>query len=209
MVCSEINEVTRLTNLPKNRSLTSSLRFTSDNTNTSPVLDVRQGLSMVLERSKLNNPISDYATDSKVNQTVGDPHSAIYISKRVDLKQPATSLKVLMAAHRKESADFRVLYQLFRSDASEVEQSYQLFPGYDNLRDTDGDGFGDAIIDVTRNSGRPDALVVGSRDNEFNEYQFSIDNLEEFNGFRIKIVFSGTNEAEAPRLKDLRVIALA
>ena len=30
-----------------------------------------------------------------------------------------------------------------------------------------------------------------------------------FTGFVIKVVFSGTNEAEAPRLKDLRAIALA
>ena len=36
-----------------------------------------------------------------------------------------------------------------------------------------------------------------------------VDNLEEFIGYKIKIVFSGTNEAKAPRLKDLRTIALA
>ena len=44
---------------------------------------------------------------------------------------------------------------------------------------------------------------------EFKEYQFSVDNLEEFIGYKIKFVFSGTNEAKAPKLKDLRTIALA
>ena len=125
------------------------------------------------------------------------------------MKNPATSLKVLIAAYRDSSADFRVLYQLFRPDGSDGEQTYNLFPGYDNLRDTDGDGFGDTVIAVTKNSGRPDAFVPASRDNEFLEYQFSIDDLEEFDGFRIKIVVSGTNEAKAPRFQDFRAVALA
>ena len=98
---------------------------------------------------------------------------------------------------------------MFRVDSSGIEQSFELFPGYDNLTDTDGDGFGDKVIDSTKNSGRPDAFVPASKDGEFLEYQFSADELEQFTGFRIKIVSSGTNEAYAPRYKDLRVIALA
>ena len=84
-----------------------------------------------------------------------------------------------------------------------------MFPGFDNLLDTDGDGFGDEVINAARNSGKPDAIVPSSVDGEFLEYQFSADNLAEFTGFAIKVVFSGTNEAEAPKLKDLRAIALA
>ena len=209
LLCSQINENTRLSSLPKNRSVTASVRFTSDNTNTSPVLDTKQGISFILERSRLNDPIDDYATDGRSNQITGDPHAACYISKRIDLKQPATSIKVLVGAHRNDNSDFRVLYQLFRTDSGEVEQGYELFPGYDNLRDTDGDGFGDEIIDVTRHSGLPDAVVGASRDGEFNEYQFSVDELDEFTGFKIKIVFSGSDEANPPKLQDLRVLALA
>ena len=209
LLCSQINETTRLSALPKNRSVTASIRFTSSNNQTSPVLDTKQGISFILERSRLNKPVDDYATDARSNQVTGDPHAACYISKMIELKQPATSLKVLVGAHRKDSADFRVLYQLLRTDSGEVEQGYELFPGYDNLRDTDGDGFGDEVIDVTRNSGLPDAFVGASRDGEFNDYQFSVDDLDEFTGFRIKIVFSGSDEANPPKLQDLRVLALA
>ena len=38
---------------------------------------------------------------------------------------------------------------------------------------------------------------------------YEFDDLEEFTGFKIKIVCSGTNEAFAPRFKDFRTIALA
>ena len=54
-----------------------------------------------------------------------------------------------------------------------------------------------------------DVPVPASKENEFRQYEFSIDNLEEFIGYKIKIVMSGTNEAKSPRFKDLRTIALA
>ena len=206
MVASEVNETTRLLDLPKNKSFTIGLTLNSTDRNLSPVVDI-QNSTIIYGRNRLNTPISDYVTDGRVNLVNGDPHSAIYVTKKVSLKEPATSLKVLLSAQRHSSADFRVLYQLFRADSSGVEQSFELFPGYDNLRDTDGDGYGDRIVDNTKNSGRADAFVTSS--NTFKEYQFSIDDLEQFTGFRIKIVMSGTNEARAPKFKDLRVIALA
>jgi hypothetical protein len=208
LICSEINETARLSNIPKNKSLTFRIRMSSDDKNLSPVLDTQTAL-FVLSRNRVNNPIADYSLDGRVNLISGDPHSSIYISNRVNLKQPATSLKVLLAAFRPASADFRVLYQLFKSDSSEVDQSFILFPGYDNLRDTDGDGFGDKIVNSSLNSGRADAFVRSSRENEFLEYQFTTDNLDPFTGFAIKIVMSTTNESQVPKFKDLRAIALA
>ena len=43
----------------------------------------------------------------------------------------------------------------------------------------------------------------------FSEYQFSVDNLEQFDGFSIKVVTSSTNESTPVKLKDFRCIALA
>ena len=208
MVCSRVNENARLNTLAKQKSTTLAVQFNSQDVNLSPILDTATG-SLILKRDLVNKPISDYVTDSRSNQLTGDPHSAVYISKKVDLKQPATSLQVLIGAYRHSSADFRVLYQLHRQGSSEVDQSYELFPGYDNLRDTDGDGFGDTVIDSAKDSGRSDATVGSSRNDEFREYQFTADNLDAFTGFTVKIVASGTNEAYAPRFKDLRVLALA
>ena len=208
LVASPVNETARLSDLPKNRSTTLSMRFTTSDENLSPVVDTMNG-SLIFGRSRLNNPVSDYANDERVKQNVGDPHSGIYISNRVDLKTPATSIKVLISSDRKTSADFRTLYKLFRPDSEGIEQSYELFPGFDNLTDTDGDGFGDLVIDGSKNSGRADSKVPANTSGEFVDYQFTVDNLTEFTGFQIKIVFNGTNEAEAPKFKDLRVIALA
>ena len=208
LVCSEVNEEEYLTTLPRNKSLTVKLDLSSTDPNLSPVIDTQTAF-VALIRNRINNPISNYADDPRTNALSDDPHAAAYVSNRIDLKQPATSLKVLVGAYRHSSADFRVLYKLYKADSSEIEPSYELFPGYDNLTDSDGDGFGDTVVDSTRNSGLPDAFVKSSRDGEFLEYQFTADNLDQFTGFVIKIVMSGTDEAHPVKLKDLRAIALA
>ena len=65
--------------------------------------------------------------------------------------------------------------------------------------------------------GSPDASVSSSSSiNDFQEYQYTAgvsddgvgDSLAEFIALQIKIVMTGTNTAEPPRLKALRVIAL-
>jgi hypothetical protein len=208
MVCSRVNELARLANLPRNKSFTLSISMESNDPNLSPVVDTANA-ALIFSRNRLNSPIGDYVYDSRSNLLFGDPHSAVYVSNRINTAQPATSLRVYLSAYRDSSADFRVLYRLFSVGSDNVSQVYELFPGYDNLKDLDGDGFGDTLIDKTLNTGNPDALVKASRDDEFVEYQYTADNLDQFTGFVIKIVMSGTNEAKPPRFKDLRVIALA
>ena len=208
LIASQVNETEHLTTLPSNKSFTLTLDLVGANENVSPVVDL-DNACVIVSRTRVDQPISDYALDGRSNSITDDPHGGIYVSKKVTLKQPATSLKVLVGAYRHSSADFRVLYQLIRNDSEDVDQAYVAFPGYDNLEDTDGDGFGDLVIDSSKNSGRPDAKVVANVDGQFSDYQFSANNLEPFVGFKIKIVMSGTNEAYAPRFQDFRVIALA
>ena len=116
---------------------------------------------------------------------------------------------MIVGANVPPEADFRVFYRLYSADSSEVSLTYRPFPGFKNLIDSDGDGFGDLVIDEANNDGRPDAIVNPSGFNDFNEYQFTADDLEQFSGFTIKIVMMSTNECSPVRLKDLRILALA
>jgi hypothetical protein len=210
IIASKINETTRLTDLPNNKSFTLGITLNNDgNSNYSPVIDTGVSGIIVLGRNRINKPVANYVSNSGANLNVNDPHASIYISKKVTLQKPATSLKVLISSYRDSSADFRILYKLFKSDSSEITQAYVPFPGYNNLTDTNGDGFGDKIIDVNLNDGLPDKKVRSSAENEFLEYEFTADQLDPFNAFVIKIVMSGSNEAKSPLFKDLRVIALA
>ena len=208
MVASRVNEVARLTSLPQNKSLTMRVDFSTDDKNLSPVMDI-QNSTFILGRNKSNYPVTDYVIDSRSNAIDGDPHASVFVTKSISLQQPATSLRVIVAANRQEDADFRVFYKLFKADSTEVPQSYTPFPGYDNLIDTDGDGFGDRVIDINKNTGRADAFVGANDPFTYSEYKFTANNLDQFTGFSIKIVMSSKNESTPVKLKDFRCIALA
>ena len=205
LVCSKENETEYLDNLPRNKSFTTGITLNTSDSNLSPIIYLNTAFTEFIS-SRLNNPISDYALDGRVNSIINDPHAAVYVSNTVNLAQPATTLKVILSAYRHSSADFRVLYSLIRPNSSEVDQSFELFPGYDNLKYTTDDGY--KVLDNSKNSGLPDTFVSPSLDNQFLEYQFTADNLELFSGYTIKIVMSGTNQAYPPRIKELRTIAI-
>jgi len=206
MVASNVNEVAKLTTLPRNKSFTTGITLNTTDENLSPVIYTDSSITE-FRLSRLNSPVSDYVTDGRVNSSLFDPHAAIYVSNTVNLAQPASSLKVILAAYRHSSADIRVLYSLIRADSSEVDQEFELFPGYDNL-ELKADGTL-TPVDTSQNSGRSDVEVPASSDNQYLEYEFTADNLDLFTGYTIKVVMSGTNQAYAPRIKDLRTIALA
>jgi hypothetical protein len=204
LVCSKENETEYLNNLPRNKSFTTGITLSTTDSNLSPVIFLDTAFTEFIS-NRLNSPVSDYASDGRVNSILDDPHAVTYVSRAVNLVQPATSLKVILSAYRHESADFRVLYSLFRPDSSEVEQSFELFPGYDNLTST---ASGLSVVDTSLNNGKPDSFVSSSLDNQFKEYEFTANNLGLFNGYVIKIVMSGTNQAYPPRIKELRTIAV-
>ena len=205
LVASKVNENQYLAS---GKSFTTILNFTSNDENISPIVKLSSGSETEFINHRLNNPIGleNYDSDNRINSIIDDPHSAEYISNTVVLKNPATSLKVLLSAFRPSSSDFRVLFSLVRADSSEISQAFELFPGFKNVTKIDGDGF--IVTDESKNDGRPDTVVTPSKNNEFKDYQFTVDNLPEFVGFTIKIVMSGTNQAQPPRIRELRAIAV-
>ena len=60
---------------------------------------------------------------------------------------------------------------------------------------------------IDKSSGRADAFVPPNDRTGFSEYQFSVNDIDQFEGFAIKIVLSTNNEATPVKLKDFRAIA--
>lgn len=208
IVCSRVNELQQpaFNNVTDRTSFTVAVTLNSTDENLSPIINLEDS-NVEFESNYLNNPVTNFATDSRVNSILNDPHSAIYVSDTVNLSKPASSLKVILGAYRPASADIRVLYSLIRDDSSEIEQEFELFPGHENLQVTSDGGF--KVIDPSLNNGKPDTKVPASSANQFLEYEFSANDLGEFSGYSIKIIMSGTDQANAPIISDLRTIALA
>ena len=209
LICSDINEERFITESPGNRSLTMEFLMQSSDSRVSPVIDTIR-TSVITTSNLINNPVgiqtaSLYADDDSTRSLYNDKHNAIYISKPVRLKLPANSIKVLLTASRNDMNDVRVLYQLFRDDAPESSQNFEFFPGYSNYTI---DGFGiKRVIDSSRNDGSSDSMVKETSDRSFKDYEYSVDDLPDFNAFAIKIVMAGTNQATPPIISDLRAIA--
>jgi len=207
LISSKVNESSKLSNLPANKSFTLNVNLTTSNAYVSPVIDLDR-VGMIFTSNRVNNAISDYVNDDRVSTLKDDPSSFVYATKAISLETPASSIKVYMNAYINTQNDIRCFYSI--TDDPNSELIYYPFPGYSNLT-TSGE-----IINLSDSNGLPDKIisktdVIGfdSDELDFREYEFTIDNLPSFRYFSIKIVGTSTNQAHPPRIKDLRVIALA
>ncbi len=205
MIASEPNEEFFLTftTWPGKKSITVDLTLSTNNENISPIIDLEE-ISVKTTAYRIDRPInlSNYSTNNLVSSNTDDPHTFIHVTERINLVQSANSLKVIFDAYKPKDTDIRVLYKIYRNDVTDEDKLWELFPGYKNL-DASGN-----VIDPDNNDGRPDSNVRFSNKNEFIEHEFTIDNLPDFTGFKLKIVGSSTNQTESPLIRNLRGIAL-
>ena len=207
VVASSLNERERLVALPGNKSFSLDVNMVTDDNRLSPCIDLSK-TSMVLTSNRINSPITNYISDSRVNSYKNDPSAFMYVSPPILLENPATGIKMMISASMHESSDVRGFYSV--QNSIEEEPVFIPFPGYSNLNSLG------QKIDPSASTGTSDNLPIKNDSfsvredpNSFREYSFTDDNLPEFKIFRIKLVFASTNQAYPPIIKDLRAIALA
>jgi len=207
LIASKVNADAKLTNLVGSKSLNMRVFLNTTDSRISPVID-GQRVSTILTSNRVNDVIEDYTTDPRANSLTDDPTACQYLSKELNLENPATSIKILVGAHIHLDADIRAFYAV--SDKQGFKPVFTPFPGFKNL-DKQGQ-----VIAPKNNDGQSDTLVVKSnsygfepQDIEYKDYTFTADNLPSFRSYRIKIVLTSKNQAYVPRMKDLRVLALA
>ena len=207
IVCSRVNELnqSQFSNVSGNRSFNSTVTLNTTDENLSPMIFVDSSTVEFIS-DNINRPITNYIQDSRVNSISNDPHEAVYVSNVIKLAQPASSLKVILTVYRPEVADIRVLYTLVRENSIDVGQKFELFPGFSNLESSSNGSL--KVVDPSLNDGRPDIKVPASEKNQYLEYEFTANDLEDFSGYAIKIVMSSTDQANYPIIKDLRTLAL-
>ena len=191
IICSQINETNELSG---NKSFELIFTLTSSAENLSPIIDLDRK-TLVAVANRLDNidsnsdvyPTADYVSPTEPE---GDSGEVVYITRKAQLKTPATSLKVFVDAVKFDSAEIQLMYKILRSD--------------------DASDFDEIGWTYFNTNGNPDSNVNSSVDfDDFIEREYSANNLPEFISFAIKIRMQGTNCAEPPRMKDLRAIALA
>ena len=188
--------------MPGAKSFTLDVTISSTNEDVSPVVDVFDS-NITIKSNKVNAPITNYTTDRRSNTLLEDPHTFSYVTSVIELENPASSLKVILAAFKPGTSDIRVLYRLRRADGSDVDKVFELMPGFNNI-DING-----KVIDGKNNDGRSDRQISNSVAGQFLEHQFTANSLPQFSGYQIKVEVISTNQAQSPSIRDFRVIALA
>ena len=206
-IFSKVNEDDKLGTSPGNKSMSIRMSFNTVDTRLSPVIDA-QRINTILTTNRINQPVTNYATDARVNGIDTDPNAFQYVSREISLENPATSLKIVLNAYINSFNDIRAFYAV--GEEPNGSPVFIPFAGYENLNDRG------QVINTRDNNGLPDVLIqksntlgFESRDLEFREYTFTMDDLPSFKFYRIKLVATSTSQVYVPRIKDLRVIALA
>ena len=202
IIASRVNENAKIPTLPGAKSFTFDVALSTTNEDLSPIVDVEDS-NITLKTNRVNAPITNYITDRRSNTLLEDPHTFSYVTQVISLENPATSLKVILAAFKPGTSDVRVLYRLRRSDGSETDRVFELMPGFNNF-DING-----KVIDGKNNDGQSDRRISNSVAGQFLEHQFTANSLPQFSGYQIKVVVTSTNQAQSPSIRDFRVIALA
>ncbi len=209
LIASRVNETNQsvLQNFPGDRSFGMTVNLQTADTHLTPIIDL-QRMSAILVSNRIDNPVSNYKTDPRVNTLEDDPHAMQYVSKENILVNSASSIKILFNAHINEYSDVRCFYAV--SDQSNFDPIFVPFPGYKNLN-VKGE-----MIELADSDGTPDTPVPTTNARGFTpselsykEYVFTAENLPAFKAYRIKFVLSSTNQTFCPRVSDLRVITLA
>ena len=206
IIGSKVNEDARLTNLPGRKSFTLNMNLLSVDERLSPCIDLTK-TNIIFTSNRVNQPITNYITDRRVNGIENDPNAFYYVSKPITLQSSASAIKVLLTGAINEQNDIRAFYSL-QNDVNE-SPIFTAFPGYANLSSG-------IVVDPSLNDASPDTLILKNSfydyvptPRSFKEYEFTIDNLPSFKIFRVKLIMTSTNQAIVPVIQDLRVIALA
>jgi len=180
------------------RSANITATLTTTNKYLSPVIDM-QTAELGLFNNIIDNQVDSAGVDTTLTNVpinyvaetdpVDGTSIAKYVSKNINLEEPAVGLKILIGANRPSNTFIDVYYKLVSAGD-----------------DTDINELNYVLIEEESNNPSDDDTAV------FREYEYLIGGqsgtLTPFDTFKIKVVFRSGNSSKVPRLRDIRAIAL-
>ena len=181
LVCSQVNEDARLSG---SKSLNVQMLMTTTNKSISPVIDTDR-CSLITTMNRVNN-LGIGENDAERN--TGDKTDAVYITKLINLLNPANSLKVRFEAWRHPATEIRVMYKIvpIGTTLAVDEIGFTYFNG----------------------NGLEDKSIQKTEDLLYRDFEYSLE-APEFTIAQVKILLSSSNQSFVPIVKNLRVIALS
>ncbi len=179
IVANQLNEINRMNSA---KSFTMEINLGTEVSHLSPVIDLTQ-CAIITTANQYNNitPTSG----------IGGECAANYITKVARLEKSASGIKVMLSANTFNQSKIVVMYKLVPV-------------GYAGNLD-------DLPFQFFNTDGKPDSgeLVPQNDLTTFTDYEFSVEDTDDFDAFQIKISLLSWRQPYIPRVKDFRAIALA
>ena len=176
---------------PQGKSAIITVNLSSKSPYVCPMIDMQRA-ALTLVNNIIDNPSDDETVGNVpigyVPETSpsGGTTAAKHICRPVSLLNAATGLKVIIAANRPSVCGMDLYYKI--AQGADLTESEWVLANPDNLVPSDENS------DV------------------FREYEYTIGGTEgtlaDFDQFQLKMVFTSTNSAKVPVLRDIRAIAL-
>ena len=164
--------------------------LTSFSDNISPVIDLDR-ISAVTVANRIDNPaasatsgynvVSNYVAETA---PLGGSCLSKYITRKIDLNDPATSLHIYTLVNRPAGSDIALYYKTL-PNGSDIN-----------------------FDDIEWTLATPDsAIPTTDNPNDYTEAQYSIPDMDEFGAFAVKIAFTAQNSSAVATCRDFRAIA--
>lgn len=170
--------------------------FSTNNTALSPVIDLNRA-SIVTINNRIDNPASTASTgfnevQNYQNETTAIGSSALskYITRRIDLSNPAAAIRMYISVNRPSGSDIKVYYKVLTTDNSDANF--------------------DSLAWSLANPTSP--LPTSTNPDDYTEMEYDVTETDLsdklFTAFAIKIVFLSTSSSAVPSCHDFRAIAI-
>jgi len=188
------------------KSLFIDIKLSTTNRNITPVLDLTSASMFAIgnrvgnvdSASDVYTPTGETSNYRNHTAATEDSATAIYLTKPVQLELDATAIKLFLDVHKPPSSEIKAL---FRTLPVEGEDDIKEIPF--TFFNANGLPDGGIAADATdRYDFREYGYTAG-----INDAGVGVD-LQPFQQFQIKLVMQATDAAQAPRIMNLRAIAL-
>ena len=171
-----------------NRDVEPSVVATADNKKDAsgdPVPSIEFDLSLSTSDSKVS-PLIDLQRTSllALENVIGSNDEAQHVTRPVTIDESSVGLKVIFGANRPSASEFEIYAKTSVTD--------------------------DGLVDAEWTKISIDSPVPSDENSSvFREYEYTLESVDAFAVFQVKVVMKSSNSSRSPRIRDLRVIALA
>ncbi len=163
-----------------NASTQVTIQLSTDNSNVSPLIDLSES-----PRLRLNNYLVNNDSTNETTATGGNAYSR-YLSKPITLETVSTGARVIVTASSVRNTSFKVYLRTSLTSKNEKHDDK-----------------------VWVEMACPTATNLSDTMREYMDYTFSLDELEGFDVYSIKIILMSSNKHEFPIIDNYRAIMLS